>query len=168
MSCGSVGVLSSSSAGFSFTSNSDASCVASVSPGWRRLQISVRYCQRPLTPSGRRCRDARLTAVPKLLAAAAAVDEGTAEQFVENNSIADFMRFRKGNGDGDAEGVGELQTAVVSYRKRFPWSLLRPFLQVLIIPLCLCFLFDSFRLVIIGGWNCLSAGGLSVDNPHCR
>ncbi|CAA6665971.1 unnamed protein product [Spirodela intermedia] len=130
MSCGSVGVLSSSSAGFSFTSNSDASCVASVSSGWRRLQVSVRFSRRPLTPSGRRCRDARPTAVPKLLAAAAAVDEGTAEQFVENNSIADFMRFRRGDGDGDAEGVGELQTAVVSYRKRFPWSLLRPFLQV--------------------------------------
>ncbi|KAJ7973871.1 Tyrosine-protein phosphatase non-receptor type 6 [Quillaja saponaria] len=28
------------------------------------------------------------------------------------------------------KGNGELQTAVVSYRKKFPWSLLRPFLQV--------------------------------------
>lgn len=35
------------------------------------------------------------------------------------------MRFRKGDGDDC-----ELQTAVVSYCKRFPWSLLRPFLRV--------------------------------------
>ncbi|KAK1266846.1 hypothetical protein QJS04_geneDACA019361 [Acorus gramineus] len=34
------------------------------------------------------------------------------------------MRFRRG------EGSGELQTAVVTYKKRFPWSLLQPFLQV--------------------------------------
>ncbi|KAI7749354.1 hypothetical protein M8C21_026455 [Ambrosia artemisiifolia] len=33
------------------------------------------------------------------------------------------MRFKKGDS-------GELQTAVVSYRKKFPWSLLQPFLQV--------------------------------------
>lgn len=36
------------------------------------------------------------------------------------------MRFKRGV-DG---GTGVLQTAVVSYRKKFPWSLLRPFLQV--------------------------------------
>jgi hypothetical protein len=36
------------------------------------------------------------------------------------------MRFKRGV-DG---GCAELQTAVVRYRKRFPWSLLRPFLQV--------------------------------------
>lgn len=36
------------------------------------------------------------------------------------------MRFKRGI-DG---GSGELQTAIVSYKKRFPWSLLRPFLQV--------------------------------------
>ncbi|XP_010688203.2 uncharacterized protein LOC104902202 [Beta vulgaris subsp. vulgaris] len=48
------------------------------------------------------------------------------EQFFQNNSIADFMRFRK-----RSDGVdGELQTAVVSFRKKFPWSLLRPFLKV--------------------------------------
>lgn len=34
------------------------------------------------------------------------------------------MRFKRGNSDA------ELQTAVVSYKKKFPWSLLRPFLQV--------------------------------------
>ncbi|KAJ0962909.1 hypothetical protein J5N97_028031 [Dioscorea zingiberensis] len=53
-------------------------------------------------------------------------DEGTAEQFRENNAISDFMRFRSGGGGGS----GELQTAVVTYKKRFPWSILKPFLQV--------------------------------------
>jgi hypothetical protein len=54
------------------------------------------------------------------------VEDGSVEQFLQNNSIADFMRFKRGV-DG---GCAELQTAVVRYRKRFPWSLLRPFLQV--------------------------------------
>lgn len=65
-------------------------------------------------------------------------DNGSAEHFLENNSIADFMRFIKRSSNskssGDAEGESyrssELQTAVVSYRKKFPWSLLPPFLQV--------------------------------------
>ncbi|KAK7272384.1 hypothetical protein RJT34_28933 [Clitoria ternatea] len=51
---------------------------------------------------------------------------GSPELFQRNNSIADFMRFKRGT-DG---GSGELQTALVRYRKKFPWSLLRPFLQV--------------------------------------
>lgn len=38
------------------------------------------------------------------------------------------MRFKRGVDGG--EGNEELQTAVVSYRKKFPWSLLQPFLQV--------------------------------------
>ncbi|XP_073062554.1 uncharacterized protein [Primulina eburnea] len=50
-------------------------------------------------------------------------DNGSAEQFLQNNSIADFMRFKR-------DGHSQLQTAVVSYRKKFPWSLLQPFLQV--------------------------------------
>ncbi|XP_076944678.1 uncharacterized protein LOC143615442 [Bidens hawaiensis] len=50
-------------------------------------------------------------------------DGGSPERFLENNSIADYMRFKKGDS-------GELQTALVSYRKKFPWSLLQPFLQV--------------------------------------
>ncbi|KAG6718654.1 hypothetical protein I3842_04G162500 [Carya illinoinensis] len=54
------------------------------------------------------------------------IEDGSTEQFLQNNSIADFMRFKRGV-DG---GCAELQTAVVRYRKRFPWSLLRPFLQV--------------------------------------
>ncbi|KAK9055054.1 hypothetical protein SSX86_026134 [Deinandra increscens subsp. villosa] len=50
-------------------------------------------------------------------------DGGSPERFLENNSIADYMRFKKGDS-------GELQTAVVSYRKKFPWSVLQPFFQV--------------------------------------
>ncbi|XP_073316976.1 uncharacterized protein [Primulina huaijiensis] len=50
-------------------------------------------------------------------------DNGSAEQFLQNNSIADFMRFKR-------DQHSQLQTAVVSYRKKFPWSLLQPFLQV--------------------------------------
>lgn len=51
-------------------------------------------------------------------------EDGSAEQFLRSNSITDFMRFKRGNSDA------ELQTAAVSYKKKFPWSLLRPFLQV--------------------------------------
>ncbi|XVF34835.1 hypothetical protein REPUB_Repub18cG0092600 [Reevesia pubescens] len=54
------------------------------------------------------------------------VEDGSAEQFFYNNSIADFMRFKRGS----HRGSDELQTAVVGYRKRFPWSILYPFLQV--------------------------------------
>ncbi|XXG45764.1 hypothetical protein AAC387_Pa02g0755 [Persea americana] len=57
----------------------------------------------------------------------ASIEDGSAEQFLENNSIADFMRFHRNSGD---KGHGELQTAVVTYRKKFPWSVLQPFLQV--------------------------------------
>ncbi|CAI8594771.1 unnamed protein product [Vicia faba] len=53
-------------------------------------------------------------------------DNGSPEQFLKNNSIADFMRFKKGI-DG---ATGVLQTAVVSYKRKFPWSLLKPFLKV--------------------------------------
>ncbi|KAI0496793.1 hypothetical protein KFK09_023117 [Dendrobium nobile] len=55
-----------------------------------------------------------------------------AGQFLQSNSISDFMRFKTGYRDGieKISGTGELQTAVVSYRMNFPWSLLNPFLQV--------------------------------------
>ncbi|CAO2841944.1 unnamed protein product [Amaranthus hypochondriacus] len=53
-------------------------------------------------------------------------DSASPEKFLQNNSIADFMRFRKRSDGGD----GELQTAVVSFRKKFPWSILQPFLKV--------------------------------------
>lgn len=51
-------------------------------------------------------------------------DDASAELFLQNNSIADFMRFKR---DGSS---AELQTATVSYRKKFPWSILQPFVQV--------------------------------------
>lgn len=64
-------------------------------------------------------------------------DDGPAEQFLQNNSIADFMRFVKrekdfnfDDGDGRGGSCSELQTAVVTYRKKFPWSLFPPFIQV--------------------------------------
>ncbi|CAN4094373.1 unnamed protein product [Withania somnifera] len=59
-------------------------------------------------------------------------NDDSPEQFLKNNSIADFMRFKKGrsSSDDDESGSAELQTAVVTYRKKFPWSLLQPFLQV--------------------------------------
>ncbi|XP_072972182.1 uncharacterized protein [Typha angustifolia] len=64
-------------------------------------------------------------AVPKL--SASTESDSEVGQFLENNTISDFMRFQKGDGGG---GTGELQTAVVSYKKRLPWLLLNPFLQV--------------------------------------
>ncbi|KAG8367412.1 hypothetical protein BUALT_Bualt16G0069200 [Buddleja alternifolia] len=54
---------------------------------------------------------------------AASDGSSAADQFLLNNSIADFMRFNRDN-------HAQLQTAIVSYRKKFPWSLLQPFLQV--------------------------------------
>ncbi|XP_004287418.1 PREDICTED: uncharacterized protein LOC101301808 [Fragaria vesca subsp. vesca] len=62
----------------------------------------------------------------RVFSSAGPIEDGSAEQFLQNNSIGDFMRFKTG-ADG---GTGELQTAVVSYKKKFPWSLLKPFLQV--------------------------------------
>ncbi|KAI9080132.1 hypothetical protein K1719_037948 [Acacia pycnantha] len=54
------------------------------------------------------------------------IEEGSVDKFLQNASMADFLRFKQGI-DG---GSGELQTAIVSYRKKFPWSLLYHFLQV--------------------------------------
>ncbi|KAG9140345.1 hypothetical protein Leryth_018511 [Lithospermum erythrorhizon] len=54
-------------------------------------------------------------------------DDGS--QFLRSNSIADFMRFRKSS-SSKVDADAELQTAVVRYKKRFPWSLLQPFLKV--------------------------------------
>ncbi|XP_028774032.1 uncharacterized protein LOC114731071 [Neltuma alba] len=54
------------------------------------------------------------------------VEDESADKFWQNASMADFLRFKRGI-DG---GSGELQTAIVSYRKKFPWSLLYPFFQV--------------------------------------
>ncbi|KAG0465393.1 hypothetical protein HPP92_019557 [Vanilla planifolia] len=58
-------------------------------------------------------------------------DDRVPDQFLESNSISDFLRFKKRDtGIAERGGTGELQTAVVSYRKTFPWSLLNPFLEV--------------------------------------
>lgn len=57
-------------------------------------------------------------------------DDGSVERFMRNNSAADFMRYKKVGPDGGGEGDGELQTSIVTYRMKFPWSLLQPFLQV--------------------------------------
>ncbi|KAK4283765.1 hypothetical protein QN277_000685 [Acacia crassicarpa] len=54
------------------------------------------------------------------------IENGSVDKFLQNASMADFLRFKRGI-DG---GSGELQTAIVSYRKKFPWSLVYPFLQV--------------------------------------
>ncbi|KAK9148829.1 hypothetical protein Scep_007586 [Stephania cephalantha] len=55
------------------------------------------------------------------------IEDGAAEQFLDNNSIADFMRFKRGSRESKG---GELQTAVVTFKKKFPWSVLSPFFQV--------------------------------------
>lgn len=68
---------------------------------------------------------------PRAISASIEESDDEIDQFLESNSISDFMRFKKGEGGGrGGEGTGELQTAVVSYKKRFPWVLLQPFLQV--------------------------------------
>ncbi|XP_010454236.1 PREDICTED: uncharacterized protein LOC104736022 [Camelina sativa] len=55
-------------------------------------------------------------------------DASDAALFLESNSIADYMRFKRRSDAGN--GTSELQTAIVGYKKRFPWILLNPFLQV--------------------------------------
>ncbi|KAM1046844.1 uncharacterized protein LOC126594387 [Malus sylvestris] len=117
----SLSILSSSSSSL-FPSNSATHFDAS--------STSTSFKARPFESSKRTLRFSR---PPKLLpfkvfgsSSLSPIEDGSADQFLQNNSIADFMRFKRGP-DG---GTGELQTAVVSYKKRFPWSLLRPFLQV--------------------------------------
>ncbi|KAJ4910755.1 hypothetical protein Rs2_05376 [Raphanus sativus] len=60
-------------------------------------------------------------------------ESSDATLFQESNSIADYMRFKRrsdDDGNNNNNGSSELQTAIVSYKKRFPWILLNPFLQV--------------------------------------
>ncbi|TVU06297.1 hypothetical protein EJB05_49502 [Eragrostis curvula] len=78
----------------------------------------------------------RRRALPPSVAAAASgagPAEGGAERFATSTSITDYLRYRRpgtgGAGGGGGAG-GELQTAVVRFEKRFPWSLLNPFLHV--------------------------------------
>ncbi|KAJ6849073.1 uncharacterized protein M6B38_271345 [Iris pallida] len=56
-------------------------------------------------------------------------DDADVSRFADTGSASDFMRFRSG-GAGGGSGAGELQTAVVTYRKKLPWLLLQPSLQV--------------------------------------
>ncbi|KAG1346548.1 Thermosome subunit gamma [Cocos nucifera] len=125
---------SSSLSPFPSKSPFDASSVLSISFP-RSLRIDGPLNPRPLLyslsswfSSSRRINYPKARVMAKL-SAAIDDDPAGAEQFLENNSISAFMRFRKGEGGG-GDGGGELQTAVVSHRKRFPWSLLDPFLQV--------------------------------------
>jgi hypothetical protein len=72
------------------------------------------------------------------------VAAAAADQFATSSSIADYLRYRRpGSGDiSGGRGGGELQTAVVRYEKRLPWSLLHPFLRVssgLVVDLSFCF-----------------------------
>nr|ACN33825.1 unknown [Zea mays] len=69
-------------------------------------------------------------------AATSGVGDGEVERFATSSSITDYLRYRRpelgcagGAGGGGLPG-GELQTAVVRFKKRFPWSLLHPFLHV--------------------------------------
>ncbi|KAL6646418.1 hypothetical protein ACP70R_018026 [Stipagrostis hirtigluma subsp. patula] len=71
-----------------------------------------------------------------VVAAASGAGAGGAERFATSGSITDYLRYRRpglggGGGGGGAGGCGgELQTAVVRFEKRFPLSLLHPFLHV--------------------------------------
>ncbi|BAT05265.1 uncharacterized LOC4345464 [Oryza sativa Japonica Group] len=68
-------------------------------------------------------------------AAGAGPGAGAAERFAaSSSSITDYLRYRRpgsaGGGGGTGVCGGELQTAVVRYEKRLPWSLIHPFLHV--------------------------------------
>ncbi|RWR72441.1 hypothetical protein CKAN_00066400 [Cinnamomum micranthum f. kanehirae] len=120
MVCGCISIFSSS---FLSISNTDSSSIASPPPLNRRyFKLSLQNARSLKPSSSAILRASKTGAVPT-----ASIEDGSAEQFLENNSIADFMRFHRNSGD---RGHGELQTAVVTYRKRFPWSVLQPFLQV--------------------------------------
>jgi hypothetical protein len=79
-------------------------------------------------------------------------EEGGAERFAARSSITDYLRYRRPEFAGGRGGVtgGELQTAVVRFEKRFPWSLLHPFMHVSLLPPG--FLPASFRAE--GNWIC--------------
>ena len=90
-----------------------------------------------LPSSSSRARRRRSRVVVAAAAAEAAAREGGTERFAASGgSITDYLRYRRpelgGGGAGGRGGVagGELQTAVVRFEKRFPWSLLHPFLHV--------------------------------------
>lgn len=112
-----------------FPSNSTHDSCSTSSPCGLRFSFSSFNYNNPSNPIPSRFLKQKPLRFPcfKILASSSSlVEHGSAEQFLENNSIADFMRFKRGSQKGSAR----LQTAVVSYKKKFPWSLLPPFLQV--------------------------------------
>lgn len=121
-----------------------------------RLRFSFTLCNfRPFNPIPSRLSKQKPLRFPslKIVASSSLIEDGSAEQFSENYSIADFMRFKRGSWKGTAQ----LQTAVVSYKKKLPWSLLPPFLQahthtitLFILPLSLIFLFFSYMVFKFG------------------
>lgn len=97
----------------------------------------------------RRRRALWLRPVASAASASGVGDDGGAERFATSSSITDYLRYRRpelggaggGAGGGGGGGVpgGELQTAVVRFKKRFPWTLIHPFLNVsLLALLCVC------------------------------
>lgn len=123
----------------SFLSNSNISSFDYSSPSSSSSSSRLRFPPFKPNPSSRSLRPLSLYYIPsqfrfpklKLCSSQNSIsvveeEDGDAEQFLQSNSIADFMRFKRGTA-----GKSELQTAVVSYRKKFPWSLLQPFLQVI-------------------------------------
>ncbi|XP_074555548.1 uncharacterized protein LOC141811397 isoform X2 [Curcuma longa] len=91
-------------------SSSSSSSHALIEPSPRSLPAArlSRICA-TLRPSGS---FATVRAFPKI---SLAIDEDpAADRFLHDNSISDFMRFKRGG-----SSAGELQTAVVGYRKRY-------------------------------------------------
>ncbi|PIA65015.1 hypothetical protein AQUCO_00100468v1 [Aquilegia coerulea] len=115
--CGSVSILSTTTSSYPAISNTD-----SLSP-----TTSIRFYKR--NPRFLKRNSLNIRALLNQSLSRIEEEDDTAivqNKFLENNSLTDFMRFKKGEKDNS----GELQTAVVSYRKKFPWSILQPFLQV--------------------------------------
>ncbi|KAG9455806.1 hypothetical protein H6P81_000314 [Aristolochia fimbriata] len=116
---GSLSILSASS--FPSTSNAETSSIATPSVKFGFLKTSGRNSK---NAHSLYCASALSKSLSKI--GASSVGDDDTAQNLGYNRMADFIRFRRGNGDRN----GELQTAVVSYRKKFPWYLLQPFLQV--------------------------------------
>ncbi|KAF6176357.1 hypothetical protein GIB67_011146 [Kingdonia uniflora] len=115
VSCGSVSILSLTTTATSTTTK----CITT-----RR----IKHLKSPSNPkpNPRYHHKLRIRASSANQSSSIVVEDGETEQFLQSNSIGDFMRFKR----GERQINGELQTAVVSYRKKFPWSLFQPFLQV--------------------------------------
>jgi hypothetical protein len=94
-------------------------------------------------PTSRACHRRTRGGVIVAAAPASGTREGGAERFATSSSITDYLWYRRpefGGGAGGGRGGvagGELQTAVVRFEKRFPWSLLHPFLHVSLLLLLL-------------------------------